>query len=79
MGNIIKGPSTRELMQQLVTDSEGMTVNDRRDFLRKGIAAVGGMATDGTQTCDGNDPSIQQHGDSLTPRLHCRCGSIGEW
>jgi len=44
MGNIIKGPSTRELMQQLVTDSEGMTVNDRRDFLRKGIAAVGGMA-----------------------------------
>lgn len=44
MGKIIKGPTTRELMQQLATESEGMGVNDRREFLRKGIASASGLA-----------------------------------
>jgi len=44
MSKIIKGPSTRELMAQLATEADQLSVRDRRDFLRKGIAAVGGMA-----------------------------------
>lgn len=44
MGRIIKGPTTRELMMQLATEAEGLSVSDRRNFLRKGVAALSGMA-----------------------------------
>ncbi|MCO4759662.1 MAG: molybdopterin-dependent oxidoreductase, partial [Oceanospirillaceae bacterium] len=44
MSNIIKGPSTRELMAQMAAEADQLSIRDRRDFLRKGIAAVGGMA-----------------------------------
>ncbi|MFY0676895.1 MAG: sulfite dehydrogenase [Neptuniibacter sp.] len=44
MSKIIKGPSTRELMEQMIRESEHLSINDRRDFLRKGVAAAAGMA-----------------------------------
>lgn len=44
MSKIIKGPSTRELMEQMVRESEHLSINDRRNFLRKGVAAAAGMA-----------------------------------
>lgn len=44
MSNIIKNPSTRELMAQMVKESEQMSISDRRDFLRKGVVAAAGMA-----------------------------------
>lgn len=44
MSRIIKGASTRELMERLAAESEHLSVRDRRDFLRKGIAAVSGVA-----------------------------------
>ena len=44
MSKIIKGPSTRELMEQMVQESEHLSISDRRDFLRKGVAAAAGIA-----------------------------------
>lgn len=44
MTQLPKGPSTRVLMERLAQEAEQLSNNDRRDFLRKGIAAVGGMA-----------------------------------
>ncbi|WP_432472695.1 sulfite dehydrogenase [Amphritea sp. HPY] len=45
MSNQIKGPSTRELMAQLAKESEGLSIRDRRDFLKKGMLAAGAVAT----------------------------------
>jgi sulfane dehydrogenase subunit SoxC len=44
MSKIIKGPNTRELMEQMVQESEHLSINDRRDFLRKGVVAAAGIA-----------------------------------
>lgn len=44
MSRIIKRPGTRHLMAQLAKESEGLSINERRDFLRKGFMTVGGLA-----------------------------------
>ncbi|SFG95334.1 sulfite dehydrogenase [Neptunomonas qingdaonensis] len=44
MSRIIKRPGTRHLMAQLAKESEGLSINERRDFLRKGVMTVGGLA-----------------------------------
>lgn len=43
MSNRIKNLSTRELMAQLAKESEGLSISDRRDFLKHGMLAAGAM------------------------------------
>ncbi len=45
MSGLNKGPNTYELLKKLVKESEGLSVSDRRDFLRKGVVAVSGIAS----------------------------------
>lgn len=50
MSNQIKGLSTRELMAQLAKESEGLSIRDRRNFLKKGMVAAGAMASGAVAT-----------------------------
>ncbi len=43
MSKQIRSLSTRELMAQLARESDGLSIADRRDFLKKGMLAAGAM------------------------------------
>ena len=43
MSNRIKNLSTRELMAQLAKESEGLSISDRRNFLKQGMLAAGAV------------------------------------
>ncbi len=47
MSRIIRPQSTAELLKRLARESEELSVSDRREFLRRGITAVGAMAATG--------------------------------
>lgn len=48
MSGLIRSKTTSELLRQLAQESEGLSQQDRRDFLRRGITAVGLAAASGT-------------------------------
>ncbi|BBB25722.1 sulfite dehydrogenase [Amphritea japonica] len=43
MSNRIKNLSTRELMAQLAKESQGLSISDRRNFLKQGMLAAGAV------------------------------------
>lgn len=44
MSGISKVPGTRHLMAKIAQEAAGLSTQDRREFLRKGMMAVSGVA-----------------------------------